>query len=100
MGINTTTEILMGRNFYVSNETCTLANTEYMRDLSHTAVKRLFIKPRGGDVRLSFRSGTSGTTFIHIVNGQMFNIDLINSRTAIFYQSPTAGTIVEFLFMD
>ena len=78
------------------NDTCTVANTERQWTLGEC--RKFLIKPRGGQLKVCFTSGQSGTVYILLNDGQAYNEDLLHSTAlTLYYQSPTAGTIAEIL---
>lgn len=78
------------------NITCTVAGTEYSRSMGEC--RKFLIKPRGGQLKVCFNNGESGTNYILLNDGQAYSEDLIHtSALNLYFQSPTAGTIVEIL---
>lgn len=78
------------------NDVCTVAATEYSRSLGEC--RKFLIKARGGQVKVCFTSGQSGTNYILLNDNQAYNEDLIHPTALILYfQSPTAGAIVEIV---
>lgn len=80
----------------VENAVCTLANTEY----SHTfpaSTKTFLVKARtGGTIKLSFDAGTTGTTYHTIDPWCFYSIGfIVAASTTIYFQSPTAGLVLE-----
>lgn len=81
----------------VYNKVLTLAATEYSQALPATC-KRFIIRARGADIKLSFTSGASGTTYLTIPNGAAYNEDLILYTSGTLYmQSATAGAVAEVI---
>lgn len=78
----------------IDNVTCAAANTEYSKSLgSHC--KKFMVKPRGGALKVCLTSGQSGTTYINLSDGQGWGEDGIDYTGTLYFQSPTAGCIVE-----
>jgi hypothetical protein len=80
----------------IYNKTCTSANTEYSQTLPEKT-KKFTLKARGGTVKVCFTSGQSGTTYIELTDGQSWSEDNIEFTGTVYYQSPTAGTILEIV---
>lgn len=82
----------------VYNVTMTNANTEYSLQLPETCYA-FEIKCRGDyDIKLSFSSGQSGTTYFTIPAGEVYwiiNVALANKT--IYFQCPTAGQVAEII---
>ena len=72
-----------------------MSNKEFNQPLG--IVKKFLIKARGGDFRICFTAGESGSNFIQLLNGQSYFEDLINQNITLFFQSPTTGTILEII---
>lgn len=78
------------------NATCTLANTEYSQALNEC--RKFLIKPRNADLKVCFVSGQSGTNYLSLAQNQTYYEDLIHPSTlTLYFQSPTAGCIVEII---
>jgi hypothetical protein len=80
----------------VENATISAADVEQ----SHTFpvnTKAIQVKPRdNGKIKMSFNSGTSGTTFQTIWPGSVYCQENIGApTTTIYFQSPVAGLVVE-----
>lgn len=83
----------------VLNKTLTNADTEYSQDLS-SFCQKFSIKCRSidADIKLSFNSGESGTTYWTIFAGSGDeNIGTFPGVKTIYMQSPTAGVVVEII---
>lgn len=81
----------------VYNATCTAANTEYSQALP-SKTRKFFVKARGGIVKLCFTSGQSGATFIQIADGACYWEDFVLlTGITLYFQSPTAGAVVEII---
>lgn len=78
------------------NLTLALANTEYSQALP-AGTKKFTCKARGGQIKLCFTSGQSGTTYILLNDGQAYYEDNLKANITIYAQSPTAGTILEIV---
>lgn len=82
----------------IYNLTLTNANTEYSRALSSFSRKFMMQCRTLADLRVSFTSGESGTTYFTIPAGSSFNDNGIFSGVlTVYVQSPSAGVVVEFL---
>ena len=82
----------------ISNVTCTNANTEYSQALPANC-KRFFIQLRTvKDLKVSFTSGQSGTTYFTVPAGGQYAEDslLLTART-LYFQSTTAGVVAEIV---
>lgn len=81
----------------VLNKTLTNADTEYSQLLPSNC-KKIEIKTRSyNDLKFTFVSGESGTTYQTIQGGATREIVGNLSSKTIYFQSPTAGEIVEIL---
>jgi hypothetical protein len=83
----------------IYNVTCTLADTEYSQALSSFSGK-FEIKPRdpSTDIKVSFTSGQSGSLYWTIFGGASDeNIGPFAGVKTVYFQSATAGAIVEIL---
>ena len=84
--------------FLVNNGVCVLAATEYTYTMGTNVNKGFLLKARGGDIQFSFNAGTSGTAYILLEDGHSFEIDDLSWPIGrVYYQSPTAGTVLEVL---
>jgi hypothetical protein len=83
----------------VKNTVCTNANTEYnvAPAGSGVAYKKLTVRPRGGALKLCFTTGETAIKYIGLLDGQTFSEDNINSSSIVYFESPTAGCVVESL---
>ena len=80
----------------LANVTCLLANTEYSYALGQ--VRKFTVKPRNGELKLCFMAGESATTYLTLLQGQAYWEDLIkHPNLTLYFQSPTAGTVVEIV---
>jgi len=78
------------------NVTCASADTEYSQSLGEC--RKFLIKPRGGQLKVCFTSGQSGTTYLLLNDGQAYAEDLIHpTALTLYFQSPTAGAIAEII---
>lgn len=87
----------------IANTTLTLANTEYTYAIpTDTRKVQLAARNAGGDIKLAFTSGASGTTYITIPAGGTWVVDAVYLRgQSLYMQSPTAGVVAEILtFQD
>lgn len=80
----------------VENVTIALANTEQ----SHTfpaGTKLFLLRARSaGKLQLSHTAGTSGSAYVTIPAGCSYRTpDFFNALKTIYFQSPTAGLVVE-----
>lgn len=80
----------------IENVTCVAANTEY----SHTFpayTKAFLVQARqNGTIKLSFDAGTSGTDYHSIWAGCFYAVGyVVAPSTTIYFQSPTAGLVLE-----
>lgn len=83
----------------IINKTLTDADTEYSQALS-SFCREFYIKSRdpGADIKMSFVSGASGTTYWTIFGGSGDdNEGPFPGAQTIYLQSPTAGTVVEII---
>ena len=82
----------------ISNVTMTNSNTEYSQALP-TNCRRFSIQLRTiKDMKLSFTSGQSGTTYITIPGGGQYSEDTLNlTAKTLYFQSTTAGVIAEIV---
>lgn len=84
-----------GVNLY--NKTCVAAATEYSQALPANT-KKLTVKARGGAAQVCYTSGQSGTTYIYLADGQAMSEDLLYlNGVTLYFQSPTAGAVVEIV---
>lgn len=82
-----------GWNIY--NDTCVVADTEYTRVVAN--MKKFTVKPRGGQLKINMGGvGESGSRYILLEDGQPWSEDNIYVTGTFYFQSPTAGTVVEF----
>lgn len=82
----------------VENATIAVANVEQ----SHTFpayTKSFMLQARGnGKIKLSFDSGTSGTTYYTVYPGAYYcQGDIGSASTTIYFQSPNAGLVLELV---
>lgn len=78
------------------NDTCTVAATEYSRSL--VECRKFLIKARGGQLKVCFTSGQSGSVYILLNDSQSYNEDFIHpTALTLYFQSATAGMIAEIL---
>lgn len=79
------------------NEVCTVANQEYKKFLG--ACFKFTLKARGGTINIAFQPLQSNKTFISLSDGVSYNEDLIKSPQdfMLYFQSPTAGAILEII---
>jgi len=79
----------------MSNNKAILADIEYPKFIG-TCFKFTF-KARGGDFKVSFNPNTSGSNYFLIKEDVSWNEDLIKTPEdfIIYFQSPTAGAILE-----
>jgi hypothetical protein len=80
----------------IENVSMTLANTEYSYNIP-SGVNKVLLKLRDGgvDLKLSYTSGTSGTTYITIQSGSVKSIDDMKGGLTIYFQSDTASQVLE-----
>lgn len=80
----------------VENAVCTLANTEYSHTFP-TDTKTFLVQARqNGTIKLTFDAGTSGTVYHSIWPGCFYSIGfIVAASTTIYFQSPTAGLVLE-----
>lgn len=80
----------------VENATIAVANVEQSHTFP-TNTKTIQVKPRdNGKIKMAFDSGTSGTVYQTIWPGAVYCQDNIGAAsTTIYFQSPTAGLVVE-----
>lgn len=80
------------------NDTLVSANTEQSYVIP-TGTKRVSVKARGQySLKLSYITGQSGTTYVMIPAGAEYTeVDLVVTALTAYYQSPTAGVVVEIL---
>lgn len=82
----------------LANVAASLASTEYSYALPSSS--QLFtIKLRGGNatLQLAYSVGTSGTTYLTIPKGCSYTVGGldISNTVVLYFQSPTAGQVVE-----
>ena len=96
-GINLTQNVIEeATGVAIYNVACTVANTEYSQNIGEC--RKFLVRAREGDLKLSFISGQSGTTYLTIQQNQGYWEDMIRSNNITFYfQSPTAGTVAEIV---
>ena len=85
---------------FIYNVTCTLVNTEYSQALPVRASKIQVQSRNNNDIKLSFTSGLSGTTYFTVKGGMTyFDTEIMKSDGAmtLYFQSATAGEICEIL---
>lgn len=96
--------LVSGAGFYLAsdattatvyNVTCVVLNTEYNQSLG--SVRKFMVRARGGDLKLCFTGGQSGTNYLTIPNGACLAIDGIINVTDLYFQSPVSGTVAEIL---
>ena len=92
---------MTGNGIGIFNVTCTLANTEYSQALSANT-KSFTIKARTfSDLKISFVSGESSTTYWSIPAGssdtQYAQAKSFSGAVTVYFQSPNAGTVVEII---
>lgn len=82
----------------IYNKTCTLADTEYSQALSPFC-KSFAIKARAfADLKIAFIAAASGGTYWTIPGSSSENeFGGFNGTVTVYFQSPTAGTVVEIL---
>lgn len=89
------TEIRSNHNIY--NLTLTNANTEYSQVLTkNPTLISIKCRDSGADMKFSFVSGASGTTYITILGGTPWESKgrMVGIKT-IYLQSSTAGVVAE-----
>lgn len=96
-GINLTQNVIEeATGVAIYNVACAVANTEYSQNIGEC--RKFLIRARGGDLKISFIAGQSGTTYLTIQQNQGYWEDMIHSNNITFYfQSPTAGTVAEIV---
>ena len=81
----------------IFNLTIVLANTEQSQALPSNT-KEFIFKTRGNDeVKLAFISGDSGTLYATIKKGAVLAVTQFFQAQTLYFQSPTAGAIVEII---
>jgi hypothetical protein len=82
----------------VVNVASALINTEYSYTFSANT-KKILIKPRiDSNVKFSYISGQSGTTFITIPKGNTFSLDQLNlNGVTIYFQTDKPSNTLEIL---
>lgn len=86
-------------NYRIRNLTLVDANTEYSQALSEGA-SYFEIKARSltADLKISFVSGESGTTYFSIPGGgTWYTKGRIPATITVYAQSPTSGAVVEII---
>lgn len=96
--VNVTTFASDSTTPVIYNVTCTNANTEYSQALP-TNCRRFLIQLRTTkDLKVSFTSGQSGTTYVSVLAGGQYYEDTVNlTAKTLYFQSPTAGVVAEIL---
>lgn len=81
----------------IENLVLTTANVEHVFPLNK-GVKKLLLQCRnGGDLKIAFQQGESGTKFFTLHGFNTYYEDLITGPFTIAMQSPNAGTVVEIV---
>lgn len=79
----------------VENVTISLADTEQSHSFPANT-KCFMLKPRGtGKLKLSMSSGQSGTTYWTVPAGTYYSSPMLSTSPTIYFQSPTAGLVLE-----
>ena len=80
----------------IANIVIAAANTEQSYSMP-ASTKRYLIKPRGnGSIKLAHVSGQSGTNYLTIWPGAVYDTWEIKADTySVYFQSPVAGLVVE-----
>jgi hypothetical protein len=81
----------------VFNLTLTSADTEYSLTLPENTYKVMMQARGSADVKFSYVSGESGSTYFTVKSGQTYWDDNINTASTMYVQSGTASTVVEVL---
>lgn len=81
----------------VFNLTLTDANTEYGFELSVNTKKFTFQARTAVDVKFSFAEGTSGSEYFTLKTGAGYFDDNVHAPITIYFQSASAGTVVEII---
>ena len=81
----------------IYNLTLTDANTEYSQALPANTTKYVVQCRTDDDVKMSFTSGESGTKYLTIHGGQSYWEDLVKISPTLYFQSATAGVVVEIV---
>lgn len=83
----------------INNLTATLANTEYSHAFAaNTKEFYLYVRSGGGDLKVSFTSGQSGTNYLTIgPTGFIAQSNIAAASLTIYYQATQAGTEIEVL---
>jgi hypothetical protein len=79
----------------ITNLTLTSANTEYSYTVPENTFKVQFKCRTSFDVKYSYTSGESGTTYVTLPSGATYWDDNINTSSTIYFQSATAGVVME-----
>ena len=78
------------------NALCSTPGTEYSQALGEC--RKFLIKPRGGQLKVCFTSGQSGTNYILLNDGVSYSEDFIHpSALTLYFQSPTASVMAEIV---
>lgn len=77
------------------NVVCTVADTGYPISIA-TGTKKLYLHARTADMKIGY-TGSSGTNFVTIPNGQGLYIDDVLLSPAFEVQSSTAGSVLEVM---
>ncbi len=85
-------------NVIIGNVTCTNSAQEYDYDIHLNPAKTIMIKARGGDLKLAFAVGTSGTIYTLIKDGSGLILDDLLTGYHFYFQSPTAGAVAEIIY--
>lgn len=94
---NTENLVKVASTPYIYNVECTNANTEYNQALPDNT-KKFLIKARGGQLKVCFTEGQSGSVYILLSDGQAWYEDnvLLTGKT-LYFQSPNAGVVAEII---
>lgn len=93
-----TGNVLSSTTPLIDNVTVALANTEQSYMLP-VATKRLAVKCRTpASLKIAFIAGQSGTTYVTLPpSAEYTETELSTTALTLYYQSPTAGVVVEIL---
>lgn len=82
----------------IQNSTIAVADTEQSY-IFPVNTQTFLIRPRGGaTLRIAFAAGTSGSDYLTVSPGAFYSQDNVAiSPLTIYFQSPTAGLVVELI---
>lgn len=78
----------------IANITTPMANVEYNYTYP-TNTKKIYIKARGGVLKIAYASGQTATNYIYVSKGSSYSIDGVKTSATVYFTSDKVNDTIE-----